>query len=180
LRASRGKIQHNDVLVVIAAIPFLAAPLPSAGRAVISGWARRGAAVVVVGSYFFSGLRKLTIVGPAWATGDTMRWIMYRGADSRRSPWPGAAHYIAERAWLADLVAVSLLAVELGIPWLFARARLRPWVAGAIVAFHAGTWLTLGLDYWNYAVLAVLLLPDWGSVGGGDGHDRLAERSAAQ
>jgi hypothetical protein len=166
LRASRGKIQHNDLLLLIAAVPFLLAPptrwLPRASTAPSRrwGWPISTALTFVAGAYFFTGLRKLFSSGVAWVTSDNMRWILYAGANGKAKV-PEVALFIADRPWLAHLTAAGVMAFELGFPFLLASRRTRPGLVVLAFAFHGGTWLALGLDYWKYAIVVTLLLVDW-------------------
>jgi hypothetical protein len=166
LRASRGKIQHNDLLLLIAAVPFLVAPATRwihRASTVASrrwGWPIRTALTFVAGAYFFTGLRKLFTSGLAWITTDNMRWILYAGANGKAKV-PEAALFIADRPWLAHLVAAGVMAFELGFPFLLLQRRTRSALVVMAFAFHGGTWLALGLDYWKYAIVVTLLLVDW-------------------
>jgi hypothetical protein len=166
LRASRGKIQHNDLLLLIAAVPFLLAPptrwihRATADRSVRWGWPIRSALVFVAGAYFCTGLRKVIASGVAWVTSDNMRWILYAGADGKGKV-PQAALFIADRPWLAHLAAAGIMAFELGFPLLLLHRRTRPLLVVLAFAFHGGTWLTLGLDYGKYALVVALLLVNW-------------------
>lgn len=166
LRASRGKIQHNDLLLLIAAVPFLAAPATRwLHRASMTpsrrwGWPIRAALTVVAGAYFFTGLRKLLASGLAWVASDNMRWILYAGANGKAKV-PEVAFFVADRPWLAHLAAAGVMAFELGFPFLMLWRRTRPALVVLAFAFHGGTWLTLGLDYWKYAFVVTLLLVDW-------------------
>lgn len=165
LRASRGKIQHNDLLLILAAVPFLVAPLEarfrSLRRSAAFGWPLRSALVVVAGSYSFAGFHKLTESGLAWVTTDNMRWILYTGSQGSHSVWPDLAVAIADRDWLSHLLAGGVLAFELGFVAVLWLPRLRTHFALGAVALHAGIYLTLGLDYWTYAALALLFVVDW-------------------
>jgi hypothetical protein len=169
LRASRGKIQHNDLLLVIAAMPFLLAPATrwlhraSTEPSRQWGWPIRAALTVVAGAYFFTGLRKLITSGLAWVASDSMRWILYAGANGKAKV-PEVALFIADRPWLAHLAAAGIMAFELGFPFLMLSRRTRPLLVALAFAFHGGTWLTLGLDYWKYAVVVAILLVDWRPV----------------
>lgn len=169
LRASRGKIQHNDLLLLIAAVPFLAAPptrwlhRASTTPSRRWGWPSRAALTVVAGAYFFTGLRKLLASGVAWVASDNMRWILYAGANGKAKV-PEVALFIADRAWLAHVVAAGIMAFELGFPFLMLSPRTRPALVVLAFAFHGGTWVTLGLDYWKYALVVTLLLVDWRAV----------------
>jgi hypothetical protein len=166
VRASRGKIQHNDLLLVFACVPFLLAPptrwlhRATPEYSARWGWPVRTATAVVAGAYFFTGLRKLTLSGPAWVTTDNMRWILYAGASSH-AKLPGVALFIADRPWLAHGAAAAVMGFELAFPFLMLHRRARPALVVLAFAFHGGTWLTLGLDYWKYAFVVALLLVNW-------------------
>lgn len=166
LRGSLGKILHNDVLVLLAAVPLLAAPggarRGDPDRSAAWGWPVRAATVVVAVAYFASGAQKLLRSGLDWVTGDNMRWIMYQAADQGLAPTRSLARAVADRPWLATAVAGAVLAVELAAPLALASRRARPWYALAAVALHLGTWLTLGLDYWGWALTVAVVLPAWG------------------
>jgi len=166
LRASRGKIQHNDLLLLFACVPFLLAPptrwldRATTERSARWGWPVRTAIAVVAGAYFFTGFRKLTLSGLAWVASDNMRWILYAGATSH-AKLPSAALFVADRPWLAHLAAAGVLGFELAFPLLVLSRRARPALVIGAFVFHGGTWLALGLDYWKYAFVVALLLVDW-------------------
>jgi hypothetical protein len=166
LRASRGKIQHNDLLLLIGCVPFLLAPATrwlhraTTRRSALWGWPIHTALTFVAGAYFFTGLRKLTVSGVAWVTSDNMSWILYAGANGKAKV-PELALFIADRPWLSQLAAAVVMGFELGFPLLLLYRRARPAVVATAFAFHGGTWLTLGLDYWKYAFVVTLLLVNW-------------------
>lgn len=164
LRGSLGKILHNDVLLLLAALPVVLAP--SGARwgdlrpSIRWGWPVRAAQAVVAVVYAACAVQKLRHTGLAWVTGDNMRWILYSAADGSRAPTRAAALFIADRAWLSHLTAGGLLGVELAAPLLLARPRTRPLFVLLAALLHLGTWLTLGLDYWGWALtVAVVALP---------------------
>jgi hypothetical protein len=169
LRASRGKIQHNDLLLLIGCVPFLLAPATrwlhraTARVSALWGWPVHTAVTFVAGAYFFTGLRKLTVSGIAWVASDNMRWILYAGANGK-AKMPEAALFIADRPWLAHLAAAFVMGFELAFPFLLLQRRVRPVIVACAFAFHGGTWLTLGLDYWKYAFVVCFLLVDWAPV----------------
>ena len=178
LRGSRGKFLHNDALLLLAAVPFLLAPVvrwrdsdrdradeSGAGR---FGWPVRTALVVVAGAYFFSGLAKLSHSGSGWVTSDNMRYVFYEAAGGGRVAFPGVPTWLAEQAWLTHGLAVSAILLELTFPVVLLThghdrlgTRVAAVYAGAAVAFHAGTWLALGLDYWAWAAVVAVVLVDW-------------------
>ena len=166
LRASRGKIQHNDLLLLIGSVPFLLAPATrwlhraTTARSVRWGWPVHTAVTYVAASYFFTGLRKLTLSGIAWVTSDNMRWILYAGANSK-AKMPALAVFVADRPWLAHLSAFYVIGFELAFPFLLLSRRTRPALVAMAFVFHGATWLMLGLDYWKYAFVVTLLLVDW-------------------
>ena len=189
MTTSLGKVVHNDVLLLLCMVPLLAAPVSDswsldarAGRTrggdpLRYGWPVQTALIVVAGGYFFSGFAKLVNSGPAWVTGSNMRWILYISSDGRPTPnhW---ALFIADRAWLAHIVAAFILLLELSFPVILFWKRARPaFVVGAMF-FHLGTWLTLGLDYWPMAATAAIVLLDWPSlIERARGRDRIVPRS---
>jgi hypothetical protein len=182
MATSIGKIVHNDVLLLLALFPLMAAPTsdvwsvdawlarragapgkPSEALSVRYGWAVRAAMVVVAGAYFFTGLGKVVFSGPAWATGDNLRWVLYAASDGRASP-NGAALFIADNAWLAHLSAAGVLLFELSFPVVLFRPRWSWFFIVGAVALHAGIWFTLHLDYFAQAATVVVVLTDWPAV----------------
>jgi hypothetical protein len=177
MTTSLGKVVHNDVLLLLAMVPLLVArtsdawALDARGRArpgddVAYGWPVRTAMLVVAGAYFFAGFAKVVNAGPGWVTNGNLRWVMYAASDARSSPNP-LALFVADRPWLAHLVAASVLLVELAFPLVLFSARLRRPFVAATLAMHLAIWLTIGLDYWAQAATVVVVLTDW---------PRLAER----
>jgi hypothetical protein len=166
---SVGKVVHNDVLLLLCLVPLLAAPASDAwsvdarranGRerlrsSVRYGWPVRTAMVVAAGAYFLAGLAKLVNSGPAWVTSENMRWILYSSSDS---PW---ALFIADRPWLAHLVAAGTLRVELGFPLVLWRPKTARFFVPAAVALHTGIWLAMGLDYSAQAATVIVVFTNW-------------------
>lgn len=152
LRGSQGKVLHNDVLLLLVCVPFLAA------RGDEEGWPVRTAMVVVAGAYFFCGWRKLTTAGLDWVTTDNVRFVMLAAARSGRALFPDVAGFVARSDWLCHAIAAATMLFELSFPVVLLRPRLRPVYVAAAVTLHAGTWLALALDYWVWAgvVLAVM------------------------
>jgi len=170
LRSSRGKILHNDVLLLLVCVPFLvAAAVTAATRDRPStryGWPIRTALVVVAGAYFFSGLHKLHLSGPAWVTTDNLRFIMEAASASDRVTFPAIPAFVAHQGWLTHVLAAAVITLELSFPVVAFLPGWRPAYALAAVGFHAGTWLTMGLDYWLWAAVTVVILVDWTGTSG--------------
>jgi len=190
MTSSLGKTAHNDVLLLLCLVPLLPAPTaeawspaarrrPTPGRwpapAPSSrryGWPVRTVLVVVAGAYFFSGLAKLLHAGPAWVASGNLRWALYASSDAQPHPNP-AALLVADRPWLAHLLAAATLLVELGFPLVLWRPRLAWLFVPAAVAFHAGIWMAMRLDYWPMAATVLVVMVDWPALA-----DRLARRGA--
>ena len=83
LRGSRGKVLHNDLLLLWVSAPFLLAPPVRDVRDRIPrrrwGWPIRVAIVITALIYFFAGYHKLRRSGPEWAYGDNMRYVTLWG-----------------------------------------------------------------------------------------------------
>ncbi|HYI60267.1 MAG TPA: DCC1-like thiol-disulfide oxidoreductase family protein [Acidimicrobiales bacterium] len=169
VRTSGGKVQHNEVLLLLAAIPILCVPEnrvgpdgAPAGRRHNVGWPIELAVVVIAVSYCAAGLAKLVHTGPSWVFSDNMRYVMYWAAQTPQPGVDALTATIADHGWLARLVAASILGLELVAPVIVVWARARPPFVAAAVALHLGTWATLGIDYWGWALAVVVVLLDWG------------------
>jgi hypothetical protein len=165
---SLGKILHNDVLLLLAAVPLLGAPREARfGDETVSrryGWPVQGAVVVIAVAYFAAGVEKLVHSGWAWVASDNMRWVLYQGAAGGRVKLSGVPLFLADRPGLAHAVAATILFTELAAPLILFSRRFRPVFVGLAVGLHIGTWLTLGLDYWGWALTVIVVLVDWDRV----------------
>lgn len=162
LRSSLGKILHNDVLLLVAAVPFLVTP--DGDDETRCRQAIRAAMAVLASAYFFAGLAKLRHSGLGWVTGDNMRYILTWGAVDGRAHFDGWALWVADRAWLSTLSAAGILGLELGAPVAIGVRALRPAFVGAAAALHVATWFLLGLDYWAWIGAVAVVLVDWSRV----------------
>jgi hypothetical protein len=173
MTSSLGKTVHNDVLLLLCLLPLVPSDAGAAwsldawrrrGRATeVStrfGWPVRTAMVVVAGAYFFSGFAKLLHAGPAWVTSGNLRWVLYASSDAQARP-NAAALFVADRPWLAHLLALSSILIELGFPLVLWRPRLAWLFIPAVVSLHAGIWLAMRLNYWPMAATVVIVMVDW-------------------
>ena len=170
LHASRGKIQHNELLLLWACLPVLFGPSPAAARTSGSepsprwGWPVRASMATIGTIYFLTGAQKVVIGGPAWVFGDNMVNVMWRAALADKGPTDAITLFVAERPLLAHLVAAVVVATELGAPAAVVWPRLRPWFVAAIVVLHGSIYLTHGLDYSAWAATVVIVFVDWPAV----------------
>jgi hypothetical protein len=173
---STGKIIHNDVLLLLCIVPLLAAPgaasaawslrrrarqvrvSPASGKAF--GWPVRTAMVVIALAYFFVGFQKLRFSGLEWVTSDNLRWALYASSDSQSDP-NAIALFVADRAWLAHLMAAATVFVELCFPLALVWPGLRWVFVPGVVGLHAGIWLAMGLDYSAQALTVVIVFVNW-------------------
>jgi hypothetical protein len=175
LRGSRGKVLHNDLLLLWTSAVFLLAPVAVSWRDREArrgwGWPVRVAMTIGALVYFFAGYHKLRRSGLDWALGDNMRYLMLWGPTIGEAPWRGLAEWVADHWWMAKASGVFILGWELTFPAVLFVPRLRPLYAVAAAIFHVATWFTLGLDYWAWAATVLLLFVDWPAV-----VDRLGRR----
>jgi hypothetical protein len=168
LRGSRGKVLHNDLLLLWASAPFLFAPAVVDVRDRIArrryGWPIRVAIVITALIYFFAGYHKLRRSGLEWAYGDNMRYVALWGPSIGGSGWKELAQWTGEQVWVARASGVFILGVELTFPVVIFVNRTRVAYALAAVFLHTTTWFLLGLDYWAWAVTVPLVLIDWPAV----------------
>lgn len=165
LRGSRGKVMHNDALLLLATVPLLVAPLVARSSdrrpSTRYGWPLRTSMVVVAGAYFFAGFHKLVESGPAWVVSDNLSNVLAVAARSGRVAFPWLPEAVAGLPVVPVVVAGLVLALEVTFPLALVWARLRPGYAVGAVALHSATWLLLGLDYWAWAAVTPLVLVDW-------------------
>jgi len=177
MATSAGKVVHNDVLLLLAMIPLLFAPLsdrwsadallarrhgavPGNDTSPRYGWPVRSAMAVVAGVYFLIGLNKVILSGPAWVLSGNLRWVLYAASDVRRVP-NGFALFIADRPILAHVMAGAALGIELAFPLVLWSRKLRPFLVGGVVALHLGIMVAMGLDYTAWIVTDIVVFVDW-------------------
>ena len=189
LRGSRGKVLHNDLLLLWAAAPFLLAPVGgtmSGWRQAwrdrqprsLHGWPIRVAVLITVLVYFFAGYHKLRRSGPDWVFGDNMSYVMLWGPSVGSPAWGDLARWVGEHMWAARVSAAFILGLEVTFPAVLVWRRLQPLYALAAATLHVGTWFLLGLDYWAWAITVPLLLVDWPATW--DGWHRWRSRRGAR
>jgi hypothetical protein len=163
--ASRGKIQHNDLPLLLVAGVLAFAPTgvrwTDERRGPSWGWPVRTSTVVVCGIYFLTGFQKLVASGPAWVLSDNLRNVMYAAPLSGHAPTDAVALAIADRPLVAHLVALATIVVELGALVALLVPRARPAYVAAVAALHLGVYLTHGLDYSMWVATTALVLIDW-------------------
>jgi hypothetical protein len=165
LRGSRGKVLHNDLLLLWVSAPFLLAPTVRDVRDRVPrrrwGWPIRVAIVITALVYFFAGYHKLRRSGLEWAYGDNMRYVTLWGPSIGSPGWPGLARWVGDNVWVARASGVFILGLELTFPVVVFVRWTRVLYAAAALFLHATTWLLLGLDYWAWAIAVPLVLVDW-------------------
>ena len=165
IRGSRGKVLHNDLLLLWVCVPFLLAPVNVALSDRTDrrefGWPVRSATAIAALIYFLAGYHKLRRSGLDWAIGDNVRYVMLWGPAIGRAKWDALATWVAERDWASRGTGAFILTFELTIPLSLVWRRLQPGYAVVAVALHVTTYLFLGLDYWAWALTASLLFVDW-------------------
>jgi hypothetical protein len=168
LRASRGKVHHNDLVLLLVAGVLAAAPvglrLLDPRRSPAWGWPVRTSLLVVTGAYFLTGFQKLVASGPAWVLSDNMRNVMYGAPLGGHAPTDRVSLFIADRPAVAHLVALATVVIELGAVAALLRPRLRPWYVVAVAMLHIGVYLTHGLDYSMWVGTTAVVLIDWDAV----------------
>jgi len=163
LWSSAGKILHNDVLLLLTCVPMLFAPADQGygdrSESPRWGWPPRAGLAMVGLVYFLTGYQKLHHSGPAWVTGDNMRWVLYQGALDK-SPFPSLARDLAGQPWLTHVMAGTAIGIELAAPLLlFLRPTRRVFLL-LVAGMHTMIWVTLGLDYWGWILtVAAVTLP---------------------
>jgi hypothetical protein len=177
-----GKVIHNDVLLTLCLLPLVAAPraasrawtltvpgaapsaTPSSGRVREAyGWPIRTAMVLVALAYLVVGLQKLRYSGLDWIATDNLRWVLYASSDSQADP-NQLALFVADRAWLAHILAAGTMTVEVGFILCLPFAKLRWLFVPGAVSLHLGIMLAMGLDYSAQALTVIIVFVNWAAV----------------
>jgi hypothetical protein len=171
---SQGKVMHNDVLLMLCLIAIVFARHGDAwsldARHKVSarpspdyGWPVKAAMLAIALGYLIAGLHKVAGSGGlGWASSDNMRWLLYVASDDQVAN--SAALWIAEHPFVAHLSAFGLLATEC-LFFLVLLAPVLRWVfIPAVFALHAGTWVTLRLDYSAWPLCVLVVFVSWPAV----------------
>jgi hypothetical protein len=165
LRGSRGKVLHNDLLLLWTSVPFLFAKLDVSLRDRTprrdTGWTVRTAIAIATLVYFFAGYHKVRRSGIDWAIGDNVRYVMLWGPSVGKAAWEGLAHFVADHAWAYRSIGAMTLVFELTMPLAAVKKKLAPLYGLVAVGLHVATYLVLGLDYWAWACTVLILFYDW-------------------
>ena len=167
LRASRGKIIHPDVIVLLASVPLLVAPKVSwrgHNRDGRFGVPIRTSLVVVALAYFFTGYQKVVTSGLSWIGPSNLRWVLIDGSRARGVHGRALAEWIAGHNAVIVVVASATLILEISALVAIVWPRYRPWFAVGVTAVHGGIWLTLNLDYSLWAATVWIVMIDWSGM----------------
>ena len=156
---------HNDVLLLLATVPFLAAPLAVDRRDRrpdgSCGWPiGTGIAVVTLG-YFFAGYWKLVRSGLDWVTSDNVRLSVAWGPKPAVGRWDWLADLVTATPWFGHVIAAFTLAFELSFPIALFVRRTRVPYAAIGTTLHVSTYFLFGLDYWAWIGVLWILFVDW-------------------
>ena len=117
LRGSRGKVLHNDLLLLWSSVPFLFASvdvsLRDRERRRDLGWTIRSATAIAAVIYCIAGYHKLRRSGFEWAIGDNVRYVMVWGPSVGHATWGALATWVADHAWAYKLTGAFILGFEL-------------------------------------------------------------------
>jgi hypothetical protein len=173
-----GKVLHMDHALVMMALVIAASPCGDA-LSVDGLWRqKRGGAVpgpstaytlpirlswLLLGSiYLFPGLWKLWNNGDLWLNGQRLYWELMDEWGQRKNFDPPLR--IDQQPTLLKLLGASTLIFEIGIFFAIFNRYTRIAAALAAVAFHVGVRLFLGIKYYAYVPLVLLIdFPTFGA-----------------
>lgn len=160
---SWGKVNHGKIPIVVAL--FVLAVAPSAARLSVdawrarraglaspgdvhdrlAGWALRVVGVIIVVSYAFSVVAKLTNSGIAWV-GEPVLLTSMRTGDS-------ALHvFLVDRPWLLVVMQALTLLVEAAAVLVFLGGWVRNVLLAALAGFHIGSYVLLETEFFGFLV----------------------------
>ncbi|MES2389857.1 MAG: hypothetical protein V4543_17785 [Bacteroidota bacterium] len=157
---SLGKMDHTFATFTYLAMlmPVLVYQIETAaktGKLGLSGWVLQLIRIAVVCGYFFSGLEKLLISGPSWASADTfLSYIHLHEAPI------GA--WVAGKPVLYTVLPVFALIFQLSFPVGLLKPKWAFYYIVAGIGFHWGTYLLLNAGGWLSPWITVYyFLPDF-------------------
>jgi hypothetical protein len=105
--------------------------------------------------YFFAGVWKFVIGGFGWATGDTMKYILY--AQWFRLDWMPAFR-IDQYPLLCKAAGIGVMSFELAFIFLLFFPRIRRLAAISGIVFHFSVYLLAHINFWTLAVCYVVFI----------------------
>lgn len=154
-----GYVSHDHMALMVA-VAVLATVGPAARSPLevssAAGWALRCIQVAVVLTYFYSVVSKTLIAGSPWAWADS---AVFAFAFLRRgNPWMSWLLYDAP--WLLRPAQWTLIILETLSPLaLVLRGRALYVMVGIFCAFHAATFVALGIHFLPTVICWAAFLP---------------------
>lgn len=161
----RGGVQHYHHLLWFSAL-LAASPAddalsvwrlrPEPGTSLGWGLPVRVAWLIIALIFFFPGVHKLLVQGPAWAA-DNLRWLLWwKWAQS----WDFAPLFRLDRhPLLLQLGGLAVLAFEVLFPVAIAWSRPRAVFVAFALLFHAATALLFNIDFHVLWLCYVVFVP---------------------
>jgi hypothetical protein len=135
-------------------------PRPAAGISSDYRWPCVLVQVFVCQVYLFAGYSKIFRVGLDWADGVNLRrWLLVFAETDQVRTFSGLTVWVANQPALCSLIAVSTLALDLFFIAMLFWPRLRGWIIGVALLFHAGIAVLMGIVFLNTPQLLVFV--DW-------------------
>jgi vitamin K-dependent gamma-carboxylase-like protein len=142
--------------------PTRASPLPASPSSEYQ-WPLRLIQVLLCQVYFIAGFSKLARAGIGWISSENMRgWLLVFGQQDQISVYRPLTLWLADRPLACWAIAVSAIALDLGLIAIVVWPRLRAWLLTTALAFHAGILLTMGIFFLNIPQLLVFV--DWAAL----------------
>ncbi|MFY0536157.1 hypothetical protein [Nannocystis pusilla] len=120
-------------------------------------WVREGAVFVLACFYAGAGLNKVLTSGWRWADGTALQLWLWRLGD----PDSLVREWAIADARVAAALATVALGLELATVLLVPLPRVRPWLAGGLVALHVGIDQVLHIDFRPMIALVLVVLLPW-------------------
>lgn len=140
-------------------VPRRATPTPSGDYQ----WPLRLVQLLLCQIYFIAGYAKLALAGPGWVSAENIgRWMLVFSQQDQIIVSTQIGIWLADRPMVCWLIGISSLSLDLGLITMVVWPRLRKWLIPAVLLFHAGILLTMGILFLNIPQL--LIFVDWASL----------------
>ena len=121
-------------------------------------WPLQLVQLVLCQVYFIAGYAKIYRAGLGWASSSNMRsWLLAFAQEDQVSSVRHLTFWLADHPFICGVMAVAGLSLDLGLITVMIWPRLRAWLISAVLLFHLGVVLTMGIVFLNIPQLLIFV-----------------------
>lgn len=126
-------------------------------------WPLRLIQLLLCQVYFISGYAKVALAGIGWVGAENIgRWLLVFSQQDQVLVPTRIGVWLADRPFTCAIIGVSSLMLDFGLILMVVWRRLRRLLIPAVLTFHAGILMTMGIVFLNIPQLLVFV--DWSAL----------------